>query len=396
MRRRIVYSVLGLLVFFLLFPVEVGYSSSPKDSLTIQTIWVTGNKSCFSNDWQRLEEYQRDLILPYLNIYGLEPLTQPLECMSQSEYELFESPDYTDLLIVIYNKNIGRNILHSNNLGGYFLSEDIFSKNGLRIEVCECPTFEYGDPVWVLSHELSHFVLFYYGMPQEIWLDWVHIVESLYDENCPEGYTITPKCEGLWREYRGENRDFKVMEIYSEALGKTPPRVKFVNYLNSNFFDIQTKTPLSKRQIEYFEKKIENTTSSLLELQKGFFESYKSIKISYEQNQGERSKNHTDKAMEIYLQLSESLEDQYIGLRNIASQFSFAQVEENYPNVRKDAYEVLTQNLNDVNSNIEKIGSDMKYISQELDYAAKTHEEIKIIEEPGIIDKKTCFWFFCF
>ena len=396
MTKKIFYLIVGLSVFSLLFPFNGISAATPKDTLTIQTIWVTGNKSCFNNDWQRLEEYQRDLILPYLKLYGLEPITQPLECMNQTEYEVYETPDYTDLLIVIYNKNIGRDILHSNNLGGYFLKEDIFSKSGLRIEVCECPSFEHGDPVWVISHELNHFALFYLGFPQEIWLDWVHIVEAVFDENCPEGYTNSASCDGLWREYRGESRDFKVMEVYQEALGKTPPRVKFVNYLNSDFFDLETKTPLTDQQIQYFNKRITNTTFSLLNIQQGFLESYNAINNSYEQNLGDESKVHTDKAMGIYLDLIKSLEDQFIGLQNIENQFSFAQIEENYPNVRDDAYEVLTQNLNDVNLELEKIGANMRFISQELDFAAKAHEEIQVIEEkPEITEEKNCFWFFC-
>lgn len=222
-----------LAVLSLFIPVNSAYSQSPKEQFTIQTIWVTGNKSCYHNDIQRLNEYHEEIILKYLSLYGIYPRYYPVKCMTEAEYDSYQPYDYTDLLIVIYNKNIGRDVLHANNMGGYFQTSDYISKNGLKIVVCECEGYNFNDAIWVLSHELAHFSLFYLGLPKETWVDWVHNVQTKYYRYCPDGDTTNSNCNGLWQKYEGTNRNYKVMKVNRDAYGHSPPQVKFVNYVST-------------------------------------------------------------------------------------------------------------------------------------------------------------------
>ena len=214
----------------LIFPANTVFASDYTDELTIQTVWVTGNKSCYHNDEQRLAEYNDEIILNYLSFYGIKTWSYEPQCLTEQEYENYQPPQYTDLLIVIYNKNIGRDILHARNIGGYFQSADYIHTSGLRIEVCECLSSQLNDPVWVLSHELAHFALFYLGTPQDVWVDWVHDIQSKYYYYCPDGDTTNPNCNGLYFKYEGTNRNYKVMALYTPAIGVEPPQKKFVTF----------------------------------------------------------------------------------------------------------------------------------------------------------------------
>jgi len=212
----------------LLFPANSSFAShSVEDTLTIQTIWITGNKSCYYNDERRMNEWHDEIIRKYLSLYGLRFYTYTPICMTEAQYQIFGPADYTDLLIVIYNKNIGRDELHSRNIGGFFSSASSDTKNELRIEVCECPNYVYNENVWVLSHELAHFALFYLGYPRDVFVDWVHDIQFRYYAYCPEGDTTNIRCNGLWQKIEGNTRNYKVMKVYSGAFGVTPPQAKF-------------------------------------------------------------------------------------------------------------------------------------------------------------------------
>ena len=230
--------IISIILFFallgLLIPTNTIYAKSVQDTLTIQTIWVTGNKSCYFNDNARLMEYHNEIILKYLGLYGLYPYSYEPVCINELEYESYQPPDYTDVLIVIFNKNIGRDVLHANNKGGYFAYDDSGNKSELRIVVCECPSFKYNDSAWVISHELAHFALFYLGLPESEWADWVHNVQSRYYAYCPDGDTTSYLCNGLYLKIEGYTTNYKVMAINTEAYGKTPPQIKFVNYLSTD------------------------------------------------------------------------------------------------------------------------------------------------------------------
>ena len=42
------------------------------------------------------------------------------------------------------------------------------------IMICDCSTFYYSEPVWILSHELSHFVMYYRNYEMSVIEDLIH------------------------------------------------------------------------------------------------------------------------------------------------------------------------------------------------------------------------------
>jgi len=233
MKSVIIFTVVLFAFSGLLFPFTSVEARSAKDTLTIHTVWVTGNNSCYHNDTQRMNEFQKEIILKYLTAYGLDLFYYNPTCMTEWEYNSYEPPNYTDLVIVVYNKNIGRDVLHERNMGGFFQWNNMETKNALRIETCECPSFDYNDSIWVLSHELAHFALYYLGYDRDIFEGYVHAVQSRYYQYCPDGDTTNLRCDGLWQKFEGYSRDYKMMRVYPGATSVDPPQAKFVNYLGS-------------------------------------------------------------------------------------------------------------------------------------------------------------------
>ena len=50
------------------------------------------------------------------------------------------------------------------------------------IMVCDCSNFYYSDPVWILSHELSHFVMYYRNYDMSVIEDLIHSNDDEYDK----------------------------------------------------------------------------------------------------------------------------------------------------------------------------------------------------------------------
>lgn len=223
-----IIAILLACILVLSFIPNQSFAKSVKDTLTYQVIWVTGNKSCYQNDHNRLQEYDA-LTARYLSAYGISAFYYDPICITEEAYKTYQAPQYTDLLIVVYNQNIGREILHERNMGGFFQWRDTDMKNALKIEVCECAAFDYNDWPWVLSHELAHFALFYLGYSYEDFVGWVHQVQKMYYEYCPDGDVREPVCSGLYMRLEGPNRTYQVMTIPKEALSAIPPQQKFLN-----------------------------------------------------------------------------------------------------------------------------------------------------------------------
>jgi len=220
----------GILIIILLFSVstkaQVDATHSASDTLTYQMVYVTHNKSCYNYDIQITNKYNEITTL-YLSAYGLQHFYYDSLCITEKEFESYRTPQYTDILIVVYSKSLGREILHENNIGGFFTWVNGDKKDPLRIEVCDCPSFNYGDPVWVLSHELAHFALYYLGFERETFEGWVHYNQNIYYTYCEDGDYRDPHCPPIFAKLQASTYSYSVMNIPEEAYDAKPPQKKF-------------------------------------------------------------------------------------------------------------------------------------------------------------------------
>ncbi len=87
--------------------------------------------------------------------------------------------------------------------------------------MCDCPNFYYSDPVWILSHELSHFILYYLEYDSSIIEGLVHSYDEKYDQ-CRQSYT--DDCVDIINKLRVDEMSysFSVMPPYEHATRENP------------------------------------------------------------------------------------------------------------------------------------------------------------------------------
>jgi hypothetical protein len=180
----------------------------------------------------------------YFEMYQLENTKYESLCMTELEYSNYEINDEVDLLILIYDGNLGKKILHPNKVDGLYVHKgNDRSKNHLMI-MCDCSNFESSYeqilPSWILSHELSHFVLSIKGYPQSVIQNAIHEIEGEYD-NCIGTNFQGEYCQDYKTTIRPDNvsEDFPVMKPYEFAVGQK--LIKYIpdDFSDSNIIDLQ-------------------------------------------------------------------------------------------------------------------------------------------------------------
>ena len=152
----------------------------PNEPIKWQLIYVTGKPSCSNYDYQMTNGY-RQITNGYLKMYQVENTYYFSECVSYEKYDRDKIPSDLDLLILVYDRDLGRAELNENGVGGVYYHIGTDKSKNHTIIFCDCPNFDYSDPVWILTHELSHFVLYYRGYGPDIVENHVHTIDSKYD-----------------------------------------------------------------------------------------------------------------------------------------------------------------------------------------------------------------------
>ena len=120
----------------------------------------------------------------YLALYDIQSDLQGSLCIPEKSYEQYFSglSTYT-LPIVISDNAVGQKLVQQ----GFYGMYEITGTGSQAIYVCSCDTqIESWAGAWVLSHELSHFALRYFGEPDAIAINWVHYIQALVNQ-CQNG-----------------------------------------------------------------------------------------------------------------------------------------------------------------------------------------------------------------
>jgi len=206
----------ALLLVTVSFGTSDAYAQHLSEDMKWQMVYITHNNVCSNYDTQMTRTYS-EIASSYLDRYQLENSQYDVLCINQYEYSDYSAPFDLDLIILVYDKDIGRSELHSYNIGGYYHHVGSDSLQNHAIVVCDCPTFVYSSPIWILSHELSHFVLTYLGYDMTIIEDLVHTNDVKYDK-CIESHTT---CGSAVMKIRSETSaySYSVMPLYEPAVG---------------------------------------------------------------------------------------------------------------------------------------------------------------------------------
>ena len=193
-----------------------------------QLIYLTDTNVCSNYDYQMTVKY--DLLAEgYMGLYEFDNTKYEPLCMNHLKYdETYEFPQDIDLIVLVYSRNLGEVELNDQKMGGLFTHSGPNRSINNAIIICDCPNFYYSDPVWILTHELSHFILYFLEFDMNVLEDKVHEYDDKYDE-CREHYDDS--CESILTKLRVDPMaySFSVMPPYKEAVGISKLKNNIVN-----------------------------------------------------------------------------------------------------------------------------------------------------------------------
>lgn len=198
------------------FVTNEAFANHLSEDMSWQLVYITHNSACSNYDTQKTLMYSQ-ISSSYLNEYQLANFQYDPLCINQWEYPDYKAPSDLDMIILVYDKDIGRSELNLLKIGGYYFHSGPDIKQNHAIVICDCPTFDYSSPTWILSHELSHFVLTFNGYDIQLVEDFVHENDAAYDQ-CILSQT---SCSASVMKIRSDASaySYSVMPIYEPAIG---------------------------------------------------------------------------------------------------------------------------------------------------------------------------------
>ena len=214
---------------FIIFPIIIAlilvssavpsFAVHQSEKLTWQLVMISSYPACSNYHYQMTERYN-EITQSYFGLYQLENTNFKPICMTEKKYNTeFEPSADLDLLIVVYDRNKGRAELHSNDIGGFYSHIGREWTHNHTIVFCDCPNFKFSDPNWILTHELSHFILYYLGFDSKVVEDHVHDLDAKYDYCVEEEYDEA-KCSPVKTRMDTGSHRWMVMAPYAGAIGK--------------------------------------------------------------------------------------------------------------------------------------------------------------------------------
>lgn len=212
------------LLFFALFSVFAiplvssdAFANHLSEKMKWQLVFISSEPGCANYHYQMTNKFH-DLAGAYLNEYGIENEAYSPKCIPQVKYsQNYEKPNDLDLFVLVYDKNLGEEILQSNDVGGFYKHFGSDRTTSHFIVFCDCPNFNFSDPAWILTHELSHFSLFYLGYETSIIEDLVHASDEAFDQ-CREDWQ--EGCNSIIQKLRATEYGYfqTVMPVYQPTI----------------------------------------------------------------------------------------------------------------------------------------------------------------------------------
>jgi len=256
------------------YSVSGGNVNSHKEALEMFLIYTTHNPSCTPSEVKMMEKYQK-ITEEYMKEQNLgRQLIVNQACLQMDEINANMYP----LLLAQLNVMKPELMIFigdlTSNLELYY-QEDAYGVWGCMsitksmhcttsaIVVCECaPLYREGNTnggMWVLSHELAHFLFNYKNFGANVYGDAVHVVEYHYRECLENGFTESCDQYYIQKEVDGETFDLMNLDLiknhYRTLLAEIPTIEKEFELLNLKEMDVTISgkdilAPLDKQSIE--------------------------------------------------------------------------------------------------------------------------------------------------
>ena len=218
--RISIFGFLLTLVLTLAMPAN-SYALDKNQGVKWELIYLSPYGGCTNYQYQMANEYD-EITSKYFDSYKFENSKYQAQCMSDKKYESYKVPSDVDLLVLVYDNEIGKRELRSNEVNGLFNHVGTDRTTNSSIIICDCSNFGFSTPVWVLSHELSHFVTYYLGFDLKVVEDQIESTDAKY-EKCTEVHYDNNTCSGIGLDIRGDYyfTHAQVMTPYGPAIGKS-------------------------------------------------------------------------------------------------------------------------------------------------------------------------------
>ncbi len=216
--RIFVFAFLFVLVLTLGIPTK-SYAMDESGKVKWKLIFLSPYGGCTNYQYQMTNQYD-EITSKYFDLYKFENSKYQPECMPDEKYTSYKPPKDLDLLILVYDNEIGKKDLRSKDFGGLYNHVGDDRTKNHTIIICDCSNFGYSDPAWDLSHELSHFITYYLGFDLSIVENTIHSVDAKYDQ-CVEG-NRDDSCSSVTTHLSGDYyfSHVTVMTPYGPAIGK--------------------------------------------------------------------------------------------------------------------------------------------------------------------------------
>ncbi len=234
------------------------YGIHQTQKVSWQIVVVSHEPVCTIYHYQLAQKYQI-ITTEYFKLYEFDTNHYQPECYSVQNFEWkYQKPDDLDLLILIYDRDLGREKLQPLGIGGFYSHFDGDITHNHTIIFCECSSFRFSDPSWILSHELSHFILNFLGFDLNKVEDQIHLIDNKYDYCMEKEYDKTCTKIATYIEHHDLGYKVKVMKPYHLAIG--------MSFFNETLEEIKIKAKDLKlfKQITkwWYEGKITNSEYS--------------------------------------------------------------------------------------------------------------------------------------
>jgi len=198
------------------FVLNEAFATHLSEELKWQLVFISSSPACSNYHYQMTNKYF-DVSLQYLDAYQVNHMSYDPLCIPESKYfSEYESPHDLDLIILVYDRNLGEKELHEYKMGGLYSHTGMDRTQNHAIIFCDCSSFDFSNPVWILSHELSHFVLYYNDYEMQVIEDVIHVNDNKYDQCF---VTWTSKCSSISLKLQSDNGQiYSVMPIYEPAI----------------------------------------------------------------------------------------------------------------------------------------------------------------------------------
>ena len=220
MRNSVIVVFFGILLGLIAISLPQSFSYT-QEEVTWQLVVISSEPACSGYHYYMVEKYN-EITREYLDLYKLFHGSYQPECFTEDDFiEEYSKPYDLDLLILVFDKEKGMTDLHTYNTGGVYIHQGNDLSTNHNVIICDCPNFKYSDPVWILSHELSHFVLNYLDFDLDEVDEKIHGIDYKFDR-CVEG-EYSSLCSTIKTRIKTSRALWTVMIPYEPAIGRDPP-----------------------------------------------------------------------------------------------------------------------------------------------------------------------------